>query len=115
MVRAAAFLLLLSSLTVMAQKIGLDRRPLLQQTICGPISVQARMLDTSLRSAPRTPSKSWDRSEQPQITPIVLERTTAHFDSETPTSGAPFEMEHKVEIGGKQQAFSLKRFQVQIR
>ena len=109
MVRAAAFLLLLSSLTVMAQKIGLDRA-LLQQTICGPISVEARMLDTSLDRPLEPHQKVGIVLNNLKSTPIVLERITAHFDSETPTSGAPFEMEHKVEVGGKQQAFFTEAF-----
>jgi hypothetical protein len=43
-------------------------------------------------------------------TPIVLERITAHFGSETPSSGAPFEMELRVEVGATQEAFFAESF-----
>lgn len=110
MVRAAAFLLLFSSLTLMAQTtIVLDRLSF-QQTICGPIGVQARILDTS-------PDRPLGPHQKVGITlnnlgsvPIALERITFHFGGETSTAGAPFEMEIRVEVGAKQEAFFAESF-----
>ena len=47
MVRVAAFFLLFSSLTLTAQKTEIVYLSFLQQTICGPIGVQVRILDSS--------------------------------------------------------------------
>ena len=109
MVRAAAFLLLLSSLTLMAQKIGLDRA-LLQQTICGPIGVQARMLDTSLDRPLEPHQKVGITVNNLKSAPISLERITVHFAGETSTSGAPYELETRVEVGAKQEASFVELF-----
>lgn len=100
MVRTASLVLLFSSLSLAAQT----------STVCGPIGVQARTLDTSLDRPVEPHQKVEITLNNLESTPIVLERITAHFGNETPTSGAPFEMEHKVEVGGKQQAFFVEVF-----
>jgi hypothetical protein len=98
MVRTVAFLVLFSSLTLMAQKSSL----LLQPTICGPIGLRAQMVDTSDLGIP---------SQRVKITlsnltskPIILERLTIHFSDQTPTSGAAFGMETRLEVGAKKEA-----------
>jgi hypothetical protein len=110
MVRAAAFLLLLSSLTLMAQKIEILDRALLQQTICGPIGVQARMLDTSLDRPIEPHQKVGITVNNLKSAPISLERITVHFAGETSTSGAPYELETKVQVGAKQEASFVELF-----
>jgi hypothetical protein len=111
MVRAAAFLLLFSSLTLNAQIMVLDRA-LLQQTICGPIGVQARMLGTSLDRPLEAHQKVGITLNNLGSVPIVLERITVHFGRETSTSGAPYELETRVEVGAKQEAFFAELFSV---
>ncbi len=98
MVRTALLVLLFGSMNLVAQTstVILDR-DLLLQTVCGPIGVQARMLDTSLDRPVEPHQKVGITLNNLKSTPIVLERITAHFGNETPTSGASFEMEHKVE------------------
>jgi hypothetical protein len=113
MVRAAAFLLLFSSLTLNAQIMVLDRdllQPSLQQTICGPIGIQARMLDTSLDRPLGPHQKVRITLNNLESAPITLERITVHFGGVTSTSGAPFEMETRVEVGAKQEAFFAESF-----
>jgi hypothetical protein len=110
MVRAAAFLLLLSSLTLMAQKIEILDRALLQQTICGPIGVQARMLDTSLDRPLEPHQKVGITLNNLKSAPITLERITVHFAVETSTSAAPYELETRVEVGAKQEASFAESF-----
>jgi hypothetical protein len=85
-------------------------RSLLRQTICGPISVQARMLDTSQDRPVEPHQRVGITMNNLKSTPIVLERITAHFGSETPSSGAPFEMELRVEVGATQEAFFAESF-----
>jgi hypothetical protein len=109
MIRAAAFLLLFSSLTLLAQRTGLDRA-LLQQNICGPIGVQARMLDTSLDRPLGPHQKVGITLNNLGSAPIALERITVHFGGETSTSGAPFEVETRVEVGAKREAFFAESF-----
>jgi hypothetical protein len=46
-------------------------------------------------------------------TPIVLERLTIHFSDETPTSGDPFEMETRVQVGAGQEAVFVEATTVQ--
>ncbi len=110
MVRTASLVLLFGSLNLMAQTPTVI--PLLASAdhLCGPIVVQARMLDTSQDRPVEPHQKVGITLKNLKSTPIVLERITAHFGSETPTSGAPFEMEHKVEVDGKQQAFFVEAF-----
>ena len=110
MVRAAAFLVLFSSLTLMAQKTEILDRALLQQTICGPIALQAQMLDTSLDRPLGPHQKVGITLNNLESTPIALERITVHFGGETSTSGAPFEMETRVEVGARQEAFFAESF-----
>jgi len=112
MVRAAAFLLFLSSLTLMAQKTVILDRALLQQTICGPIGVQARMLDTSLDRPLEPHQKVGITLNNLGSVSIVLERITVHFGRETSTSGAPYELETRVEVGAKQEASFVELFSV---
>jgi hypothetical protein len=102
MVRAAAFLVLFSSLTLMAQRTDLDRSLLSQPTICDSIGIRAQMVDASDLGIP---------SQRVKITlnnltskAIVLERFTIHFSNETPTLGAPFEAETRLEVGARQEA-----------
>jgi hypothetical protein len=73
--------------------------------------MQARMLDTSL-DRPRPHSKVGITLNNLQSTPITMERITVHFGGETPTSGAPFELEVKVKVGAGQQAFFVVAFTV---
>lgn len=110
MVRAAAFLLFFSSLTLMAQTTMILDRLSLQQTICGPIGVQARILDTSLDRALGPHQKVGITLDNLGSVPIALERITFHFGGETSTSGAPFEIETRVDVGAKQQAFFAESF-----
>jgi hypothetical protein len=107
MVRAASFVLLFSSPTLVAQRTEvLDRTYLLHpQAICGPIRMQARMLDTSLDRPLEPHQRVGITLNNLKPTSIVLERITVHFGGETPTSGAPFEMETKVKVGARQEAF----------
>ena len=112
MARTAAFLLLLSSVTLLAQKTVILDRALLQQTICGPIGVQARMLDTSLDRPLEPHQKVGITLNNLGSVPIVLERITVHFSVETSTSGAPYELETKVDVGAKQEASFAELFSV---
>src|ERR1700679_2918278 len=110
MARTAAFLLLLSSLTLLAQKTVILDRALLQQTICGPIRMQARMLDTSLDRPLEPHQKVGITVNNLKSVPIILERITVHFAVETSTSGAPHELETRVEVGAKQEASFVELF-----
>jgi hypothetical protein len=112
MARTAAFLLLLSSLTLLAQKTAILDRALRQQTICGPIGVQARMLDTSLDRPLEPHQKVGITLNNLGSVPIVLERITVHFSGETSTSGAPYELETRVDVGAKQEASFAELFSV---
>lgn len=112
MVRTVAFLLLLSSLTLMAQKAVTLDRALLRQTICGPIGVRARMLDTSLDRPFEPHQKVGITLNNLGSVPVVLERITVHFSGETSTSGAPYELETRVEVGAKQEASFAELFSV---
>ena len=109
MARSAAFLLLCAPLTLLAQTTGLLLHP---QAICGPIRMQARMLDTSLDRLPETHQKVGLTVSNLKSSPIILERVTFHFAAETPTSGAPYELETRVEVGAKQEASFVELFSV---
>jgi len=104
MVRTASLLLLFGSLTLMAQRTEVFDRVLSRQTICGPIGVQARMLDTSLDRAALPHQAVGITLNNLKTTPIVLEHITLYFRNETPTSGAPFEWETRVQVGARQEA-----------
>jgi hypothetical protein len=104
MIRAAALFLLFSSLTLMAQRMEILDRALLQQTICGPIGLQARMDDTSKDLPALHAQRVRVTLSNRNSIPIVLERVTTHYDGETPTSGAPFESEFRVPVGAGQEA-----------
>jgi hypothetical protein len=110
MARSAAFLLLFVPLTLMAQRTIILDRDLLQQTICGPIGVQARMLDTSLDRPFEPHQKVGITVNNLKSVPITLERITVHFAAETSTSGAPHELETRVEVGAKQEASFVELF-----
>jgi hypothetical protein len=106
LVRTASLVLLFGSLNLLAQtSTEILDRALLRQTICGPIGVQARMLDTSLDRPVEPHQRVGIILNNLKSTPIVLERITVHFGGETPTSGAPFEIETKVKVGARQEAF----------
>jgi hypothetical protein len=106
MVRTASLILCFASLNLMAQTstVVLDRA-LMRQTICGPIGVEARMLDTAQVGQVLPHQTVGITLNNLKTTPIVLERYTLHFGGETPTSGAPFEAEIKVAVNGGQEAF----------
>jgi hypothetical protein len=111
MARLAAFLLLCAPLTLLGQAIGLDRSILQHpQAACGPIRMQAKMLDTSLDRPLEPHQKVGIVLTNLKTTPIVLERITAHFAVETSTSGAPFEVETRVEVAAKQEASLVELF-----
>jgi hypothetical protein len=106
MVRTALLVLLFGSLNLMAQtSIKILDRALLRETICGPIGVQARMLDTSQDGQVIPHQAVGITLKNLKSTQIVLERYTLHFGAETPTSGAPFEAEIKVPVNAGQEAF----------
>jgi hypothetical protein len=109
MVRVAAFFLLFSSLTLTAQKTEIVYLSFLQQTICGPIGVQVRILDSS-QDRPLPFQKVGITLKNLTSTPIVLERFTIHYGSETPTSSAPFEKETRVEVGAGREAVFVEAF-----
>jgi hypothetical protein len=110
--RSAAFLLLCVPLTLLAQTTEtLDRSLLLHpQAICGPIRMQARMLDTSLDRPLGPHQKVGITVNNLKSAPITLERITVHFAVETSTSGAPYELETRVEVGAKQEASFAELF-----
>lgn len=105
MVRTASLVLLFGSLNLTAQTSTetLDRTPL-RQTVCGPVSVQARMLDTSHDGLAQLHQGVGFTLHNLKSTPIVLERYTVHFHNETATSGAPFEGEIRVPVNAGQEA-----------
>lgn len=111
MVRFAALCLLFGSATLMAQNIQIFDRTLTPQTICGPIGLQARMLETPPDS-PVVRQRVGIVLTNLNSAPIVLERITFHFANETPTSGAPFQLENKGELGGRQRASFAQLFSV---
>jgi hypothetical protein len=88
----------------MAQTTAVMDRALLRQTICGPVGIQAQMLDTSLDGLVELHQKVGFTLNNLKTIPIVLERVTLHFGGETPTSGAPFEWETRVPVGARQEA-----------
>ena len=112
--RSAAFLLLCVPLTLLAQTTEtLDPSLLLHpQAICGPIRMQARMLDTSLDRPLEPHQKVGITLNNLGSVSIVLERITVHFGRETSTSGAPYELETRVEVGAKQEASFVELFSV---
>ena len=81
MTRSAAFLLLCAPLTLLGQTtVILDRTLLLHpQSICGPIRIQARMLDTSLDRPIEPHQKVGISMNNLKSAPITLERITVHF------------------------------------
>jgi hypothetical protein len=83
---------------------GILDRGLMLQTICGPIGVEARMMDTSQDRPAEPHQKVGITLNNLTSTPIVLERYTLHFNGETATSGAPFEAEIKVPVKAGQEA-----------
>jgi hypothetical protein len=106
MVRTTLLVLLFGSLNLMAQtSTEISDRALLRQTICGPIGVQARMLDTSHDGQVIPHQAVGITLKNLKSTPIVLERYTLHYGGETPTSGAPFEGEIKVPVNAGQETF----------
>jgi hypothetical protein len=80
------------------------------QTICGPIRMQARMLDTSQDRPFEPHQKVGITVNNLKSSPITLERITVHFAVETSTSGAPYELETSVEVGAKQEASFVESF-----
>src|ERR1700733_4935454 len=107
MIRIASFVLLLGSVNLMAQTTEVFDGGLLlhPQAICGPIRMQARMLDTSQDRAVVPHQMIGITLNNLKSTPIVVERITLHFGGETPTSGAPIETQSKVEVGPRQEGF----------
>jgi hypothetical protein len=115
MVRTWSFLILFGSLNLIAQKIEVLYRTYLlhPHAICGPIRMQARMLDTSL-DRPVVPHQTVGITlNNLKSTPIVIERITLHFGGETPTSGASFEAETRVPVGASQEAIFAQSTTVQ--
>ncbi len=111
MARSAAFLLLCAPLTLLAQTTMIDRSLLLNpQTVCGPVRMQARMLDTSLDRPFEPNQKVGITVSNLKSAPITLERITVHFAVETSISGAPYELETRVEVGAKQEASFVELF-----
>ena len=111
MARSAAFLLLCAPLTLLAQTTVIDRSLLLHpQAVCGPVRMQARMLDTSLDRPFEPHQKVGITVSNLKSAPITLERITVHFAVETSISGAPYELETRVEVGAKQEASFAELF-----
>jgi hypothetical protein len=110
MARLAVFLLLFARLNLMAQRTIILDRDVLEKTICGPIGVQARMLDTSLDRPFQPHQKVEITVNNLKSVPITLERITVHFAVETSTSGAPHELQTRVEVGAKQEASFIELF-----
>jgi hypothetical protein len=108
MTRAAIFTLLLVPLASMAQTTEIIDRALLRQTICGPVRVQAQMLDTSLDGLVEPHQAVSFTLNNLKSIPIVLERVTLHYGGETPTSGAPFESESRVRVGAGREVLFAK-------
>src|ERR1700761_2167159 len=97
MVRTALLVLLFGSLNLTAQtSTGILDRALMRQTICGPIGVEARMLNTSHDGLTQLHQGVGFILRNLKSTPVILERYTLHFHGETVTSGAPFEGEIRV-------------------
>jgi hypothetical protein len=95
----------LSSLTVVAQTSRNEATGVMtKQATCGPVDIQARMVDPSL-DRPQPAQKVHITLNNLKSTSIILERITLHFDGETPTSGAPLEVEARAEVGPRQHAF----------
>ena len=110
----AAFILLLGSLTLMAQTSGDEATGVkAKQATCGPVSVQVRMVDPSL-DRPKPAQKVQITLNNLKSTPIILERITLHYSRETPTSGAAFEVEARVEVGPRQHAVLVEETTVSI-
>ena len=106
MVRTASLVLLFGSLNLMAQtSTEILDRALLRQTVCDPIGLKARMLDTSQDGLAEPHQSVGITLNNLKSTPIVLERYTLHFNAETSTSGAPFEGEIKVAVNAGQESF----------
>jgi hypothetical protein len=105
MVRTVSFLLVLTPLSLLGQQTEVLDRHLLQESVCGPIAIRAQMVDASDMGIP---------SQRVKITlknlaskPIVLERYTIHFHSETPSSQDGFGTESQLEVGpGQETAFA---------
>jgi hypothetical protein len=105
MARTASLVLLFGSLNLMAQtSTEILDRALMRQTICGPIGVEARMLDTSHDGLAQLHQGVGFTLHNLKSTPIVLERYTLNFHGETATSGAPFEAEIRVPVNAGQEA-----------
>jgi hypothetical protein len=104
MVRITTFLLFLVSVASMGQTIEVIDRALMTETICGPIAVKAKMLDTSSDGLVIPHQRVGFTLRNLKPVPIVLERMTLHFERESPTSGAPFEWVARVPVGSKQEA-----------
>ena len=111
MVRYAALCLLLGSFTLTAQTNELSDRAVAEPTVCGPVSLQARMMDTS-HDSPVVSQRVGIVLHNLRAAPMVLERIKFHFAHETPTSGAPLELETRVEVGGREQTAMAEQFTV---
>jgi hypothetical protein len=111
MVRFVALCFLFGSVTLMAQVEIIDRA-LMEQTVCGPVGLQARMLDTS-QDSPIVRQRVGIVLHNLNAAPIVLERITFHFAGETATSGAPLTLEIREEVGGREQASFGEQFSAQ--
>ncbi len=110
----AAFVLLLSSLTLMAQTSGDAATGVMaKQVTCGPVGIQVRMVDPSL-DRPQPAQKVQIILNNLKSTPIILERITLHYSRETPTSGAPIEVEARVEVAPRQHAVLVEETTVSI-
>jgi hypothetical protein len=92
----------------MAQTTEVIEFALLRKAICGPVSIQAQMLDTSPDGLVVPHQKVGLTLNNLKSIPIVLERVTLHFGGETLTSGAPFEWETRVPVGARQEAFFVE-------
>lgn len=102
----AAFAVFFCSLTLMAQTPGHDIGSIYdhshKEAVCGPIVMQARMVDAS--DLPVKPSQRvWISLRNEKSVSVVLERITFRYSVETPTSGAPFEIETRAKIAPEQQ------------
>jgi hypothetical protein len=71
------------------------------ESVCGPIALRAQMVDASDTGIPSQRVKI--TLKNPASKPIVLERFTIHFETETPTAQDRFGTETRIEIGAKQE------------
>jgi hypothetical protein len=110
MLRTVSFFLLFGPLTTLSQtSVAESHRSQDGQITCGPIAFSSQMLDTS-KDHPRLAHQSVGIVlHNLDSKSAVLERMTLYFDNETATSGAPFTIETRQKINGKQEAHLVEQ------